>query len=63
MANKDEGTSKKRGLSAFKLSLVVIILLLIPTTLEQLSVHEDTVKQIGRVCVPDDCSSLSAAYG
>src|SRR6185295_1034546 len=50
MANKDDGSSK-RGLGAFKLSLIVIILLLIPTTMEQLSMHEDTVKLVGRVCV------------
>jgi hypothetical protein len=51
MANKDEGTKEKRGPGAFKLSLIVIILLLIPTTMEQLSMHEDTVRQVGRVCV------------
>lgn len=51
MTNKDDGTSKKRGLGAFKLSLIVIILLLIPTTMEQLSMHEDTVKLVGRTCV------------
>ena len=51
MANKDDGTSSKRGLGAFKLFLIVILLLLIPTTMEQLSMHQDTVKQVGRVCV------------
>lgn len=44
------GDGKRRGPSAFSLSLVVIILLLIPTTMEQLEVHEDTVRTVGRVC-------------
>jgi hypothetical protein len=50
MAKNDE-KSEKRGLGTFKLSLIVIILLLIPTTMEQLSMHQDTVKSVGRVCV------------
>jgi len=49
MAKTEDGS--KRGPGAFKLSLIVIVLLLIPTTMEQLSMHEDTVKQVGRVCV------------
>ena len=48
MANSDD---KKRGPSAIKLSLIVIILLLIPTTMEQLEMHQETVKMVGRVCV------------
>lgn len=51
MANKADGTSSKRGLGAVKLSLIVVILLLVPTTMEQLSVHEDTVRLVGRGCV------------
>lgn len=50
MATNDNGKSAKRG-SAFKLFLIVLILLLIPTTMEQLSVHQDTVRDVGRVCV------------
>src|SRR5262245_65913130 len=50
MATKSE-EKPKRGLGTFKLSLIVIILLLIPTTMEQLSTHEDTVRNVGRVCV------------
>jgi len=51
MANKNAESSKSRGLGAFKLFLIVVILLLVPTTMEQLSMHEDTVRQVGRVCV------------
>ena len=51
MAKTSDGKSERRGLGAFKLSLIVIILLLIPTTLEQLETHEDTVRDVGRVCV------------
>ena len=58
MANKDDG---KRGPGAFKLSLIVVILLLIPTTMEQLSMHEDTVKLVGRACV--GIAALFFAYG
>ena len=50
MAKTNDG-QEKRGLGAFKLSLIVIILLLIPTTMEQLEVHKDTVRDVGRVCV------------
>ena len=49
MAKSDD--KSKGGLSAFKLSLIVIILLLIPTTMEQLEMHQETVKMVGRVCV------------
>lgn len=58
MANSDD---KKRGPSAFKLSLIVIILLLIPTTMEQLEMHQDTVKMVGRVCV--GIAALFFLYG
>ena len=51
MAKTSDETPERRGLGAFKLSLIVIILLLIPTTMEQLSIHQDTVRNIGRVCV------------
>ena len=50
----DKTSDEKQGrrrLGAFKLSLIVIILLLIPTTLEQLTNHQDTVRSVGRVCV------------
>jgi O-antigen ligase len=61
MANKDDGTSGKRGPGAFKLCLIVILLLLVPTTMEQLSMHHDTVKLVGRVCV--GIALLFFAYG
>jgi len=51
MAKRSDEKRERRGLGAFKLSLIVIILLLIPTTLEQLSIHQDTVRNVGRVCV------------
>lgn len=51
MANTSDFSSGGRGPSTFKLVLVVIILLLIPTTMEQLEAHEDTVRLVGRVCV------------
>ena len=49
MAEKEK--SEKRGLSTFKLCLIVLVLLLIPTTMEQLEAHRDTVRDVGRVCV------------
>jgi O-antigen ligase len=58
MAKSDD---TKRGPSAFKLSLIVIILLLIPTTMEQLEMHQDTVKLVGRVCV--GIAALCFLYG
>ena len=61
MANKDDGSSGKRGPGAFKLCLIVILLLLVPTTMEQLSMHHDTVKLVGRVCV--GIALLFFAYG
>lgn len=51
MANKSDGSAGKGGISTFKLVLIVIVLLLIPTTMEQLEAHEDTVRLVGRVCV------------
>ena len=51
MTKTGDEKSERRGLSAFKLSLIVIILLLIPTTMEQISIHQDTVRNVGRVCV------------
>lgn len=51
MAKTSDEKSKRRGFGTFKLFLIVVILLLIPTTMEQLSMHEDTVKQVGRMCV------------
>lgn len=48
MANQSDGSS---GISTFKLVLIVLVLLLIPTTMEQLEAHEDTVRLVGRVCV------------
>jgi O-antigen ligase len=53
--------SQKRGPSAFKLCLIVIILLLIPTTMEQLEMHQDTVRLVGRVCV--GIAALFFLYG
>jgi hypothetical protein len=61
MAKKNEEKSQQRGPSAFKLFMIVVILLLIPTTMEQLSMHQDTVKQVGRVCV--GIAVLFFAYG
>jgi len=52
---------KKSGTSAFKLCLIVIILLLIPTTMEQLEMHQDTVRLVGRVCV--GIAALCFLYG
>ena len=49
MAQKND--SEKRGPSSFKLSLIVVMLLLIPTTMEQLEMHQETVRNVGRVCV------------
>jgi hypothetical protein len=58
---KNDQDSKKRGLSTFKLCLIVIILLLIPTTMEQLAVHHETVRTVGRVCVA--IAALFFLYG
>ena len=51
MAKNDSGKQERRGPGAFALSMIVIILLLIPTTMEQLEVHKETVRTVGRVCV------------
>ena len=51
MPNQSDGSSGKGGISTFKLVLIVIVLLLIPTTMAQLQTHEDTVRLVGRVCV------------
>jgi hypothetical protein len=51
MAKTSDEKPEGRRLGTFKLSLIVIILLLIPTTMEQLSTHQDTVRDVGRVCV------------
>ena len=59
--SKNDESSKSRGPSAFKLVLVVIILVLVPTTMEQLSMHPDEVKLVGRVCV--GIGLLIFAYG
>jgi hypothetical protein len=61
MAKTNGEKSEKRGPSAFKLVLFVIILLLIPTVMEELEAHKDTVKVVGRVCV--GLSLLFFAYG
>jgi ascorbate-specific PTS system EIIC-type component UlaA len=58
---KSEEKSKRGGLGTFKLFLIVILLLLIPTTMEQLSMHQETVKQVGRVCV--GIAALFFLYG
>jgi len=50
MANTSD-RSGQGGISTFKLVLIVILLLLVPTTMEQLEAHEDTVRMVGRVCV------------
>jgi hypothetical protein len=51
MASRRDSASRKGGLTTLKLILIVIILLLVPTTMEQLSMHEETVRTVGRVCV------------
>ncbi len=51
MASKNPESTRSHGPSTFKLFLAVVLLLLIPTTMEQLSMHEDTVRMVGRVCV------------
>ena len=51
MTKTSEEKPEKRRFGAFNLSLIVIILLLIPTTMEQLEAHQDTVRNVGRVCV------------
>jgi hypothetical protein len=61
MANASEVKSEGRGPSAFKLFMIVVILLLIPTTMEELSVHKETVKLVGRICV--GIALLFFAYG
>jgi drug/metabolite transporter (DMT)-like permease len=61
MAKNKADSSKSRGPGAFKLFLIVLILLLIPTTMEQFSMHQDTVKLVGRVCV--GIGVLIFAYG
>jgi len=61
MANKNAEKPKSRGPSAFKLFLAIVILLLVPTAMEQLSMHEDTVRLVGRVCV--GVGILFFAYG
>jgi len=61
MAKQDAERPKSRGPGAFKLFLAVVILLLVPTTMEQLSMHEDTVRLVGRVCV--GVALLFFAYG
>ena len=59
MANDND--KKSRGPSTFKLFLLVVILVLIPTAMEQLSMHQDTVKQVGRICC--GVAVLIFAYG
>jgi len=54
-------SEEKRGPSAFKLCLIVVVLLLIPTTMEQLEMHQETVKMVGRVCV--GIAALFFLYG
>jgi len=61
MAKNNADASKSRGPGAFKLFLWVVVLLLIPTTMEQLSMHEDTVRLVGRVCA--GIGLLIFAYG
>jgi hypothetical protein len=61
MAKKSDESPKRRGPSTFKLCLVVIVLLLIPTTMEELSMHQDTVRLVGRVCV--GIAALFFLYG
>ena len=61
MTKTSDEKSGRGGLGAFKLSLIVIILLLIPTTMEQLSMHQDTVRNVGRVCV--GIAALFFLYG
>ena len=60
MARNDDKPKKPR-LSAFKLCLIVVILLLVPTTMEQLEMHQETVRTVGRVCV--GIAALFFLYG
>lgn len=43
--------SSQGGLTTLKLFLIVVILLLVPTTMDQLAVHQETVRTVGRVCI------------
>jgi hypothetical protein len=51
MARRDESTRRKGGLTTTRLVLIVVILLLVPTTMDQLAMHEEQVRQVGRVCL------------
>ena len=51
MASESDKQPETRRLTTLRLFLIVVILLLIPTTMEQLSTHQDTVRNVGRVCV------------
>jgi len=58
---KRSDTSRKGGPGVFKLILIVVVLLLIPTTMEQLSMHPETVQLVGRICV--GLAALFFLYG
>jgi len=51
MARRDDKARHKGGLTTTRLILVVVILLLIPTTMDQLAMHEEQVRLVGRVCL------------
>jgi hypothetical protein len=51
MANRRDREARRGGLSAIKLILIVVILLLVPTTMDQLAMHEEQVRLVGRVCL------------
>lgn len=57
----EQKQSGKRRFGALNLCLIVVILLLIPTTMEQLEVHQETVRTVGRVCV--GIAALFFLYG
>jgi hypothetical protein len=56
-----ETTKQKPRLSATKLLLIIVVLCLVPLVLQQLKLHADTVKMVGRVCV--GLGALFLVYG
>jgi hypothetical protein len=42
---------RRPRLGTFRLILIVVILLLVPTTMDQLAMHEEQVRLVGRVCL------------
>jgi hypothetical protein len=56
-----ETTKQKPRLSAFKLLLIIVVLCLVPLVLQQLRMHADTVRLVGRACV--GLGALFLVYG